>query len=426
MRIPKDVILIWTGLNSNIPSGWTRETSLDDKYPKAWGNESPNVTGGSATHSHTASDPGHSLIDHTHTYTTSTFNPTNQYVTKAWEANYPNYNYHYPHSHTGTTGSINGGGLQSVNFTTGEASNDPPFKKVIFIKAGNSSILQDGICVLWDKTTTPNNYTDENYNGKFIKGAGSGEDAGGEGGSLNHSHSVNHSQTISPHSHQGSWTNTAPENPPSGGDVFGRTPINNWTTYIHKHWADYGNDNTAGQPSYFTGTYHTTENVEPYHIKLRLLKKLTGGIKEKGIIGLWLGNTNDIPKGWVLCDGQNGTLDLRDKFIKITTNPSEIGQVGGSNTHSHASYSHTHPAISHTHSISTGYADSNTYEPAWSGYNTTPKNHTHTGTTNATNMTFTNSSITFSTSANQPPYRTVAYIQFQKEIYGGSALLNFI
>jgi len=425
MRIPKDVILIWTGLNSNIPSGWTRETLLDDKYPKAWGSENPNVIGGSATHSHTATDPGHSLVNHTHTYTLNQFCATNQYVTSNWTQNYPNYNYNGCHTHNGTTGSINGGGLQSLNFTTGEALNDPPFKKVIFIKAGNSSILQDGICVLWDKTTTPNNYVDENYNGKFIKGAGSGEDAGGEGGSLNHSHSVNHSQTIIAHSHQS--TNTTDWPGVSGGAAYGDNQIVDYVTYIHHHTASYGNDNTAGQSSSFSGTYNTTENVEPYHIKLRLLKKLTGGIKEKGIIGLWLGNINDIPKGWVLCDGQNGTLDLRDKFIKITTNPSEVGQVGGSNTHSHAPYSHTHPAISHTHSISTGQASSGTNRP--SGYNfqnTTPRSHTHTGTTNATNMTFTNSSITFSTSDNQPPYRTVAYIQFQKEIYDGGMLLNFL
>ena len=426
MRIPKDVILIWTGQNSNIPSGWSRETSLDDKFPKAWGSQNPNTVGGNATHTHSASDSGHSMINHTHSYTTANFNPTNQYVTKQWEANYPNYNLSFAHYHTGTTGNANGGGLQSVNFTTGSASNDPPFKKVIFIKAGQSSILKDGICVLWDKTTTPNGWTDENYNGKYIKGAGSGEDAGGEGGSLNHSHSVNHSQTIIAHNHSSAWTDDIASQLPPGGDKFGRTPINNWTTYNHKHWADFGNDNTAGQSSSYTGTYNTSENVEPYHIKLRLLKKLTTGIKEKGIIGLWLGDINDIPKGWFLCDGQNGTLDLRDKFIKITTNLSEVGQIGGSNTHSHASFSHTHPAISHTHSISTGTSDSDTYEPAWSGYNTTPKSHTHTGMTNATNMTFNNSSITFSTTDNQPPYRTVAYIQFQKEIYGGSALLNFL
>jgi hypothetical protein len=34
-----------------------------------------------------------------------------------------------------------------------------------------------------------------------------------------------------------------------------------------------------------------------------------------GMIVLWSGASTDIPSGWVLCDGTNGTPDLRDRFI---------------------------------------------------------------------------------------------------------------
>ena len=34
-----------------------------------------------------------------------------------------------------------------------------------------------------------------------------------------------------------------------------------------------------------------------------------------GIICMWSGAQNDIPAGWALCDGTNGTPDLRNKFI---------------------------------------------------------------------------------------------------------------
>ena len=34
-----------------------------------------------------------------------------------------------------------------------------------------------------------------------------------------------------------------------------------------------------------------------------------------GFIALWYGATNAIPSGWVLCDGNNGTPDLRNKFV---------------------------------------------------------------------------------------------------------------
>jgi hypothetical protein len=34
-----------------------------------------------------------------------------------------------------------------------------------------------------------------------------------------------------------------------------------------------------------------------------------------GLIAMWSGNIASIPSGWVLCDGNNSTPDLRDRFI---------------------------------------------------------------------------------------------------------------
>lgn len=34
-----------------------------------------------------------------------------------------------------------------------------------------------------------------------------------------------------------------------------------------------------------------------------------------GVIVMWSGSVGSIPKGWALCDGTNGTPDLRDRFI---------------------------------------------------------------------------------------------------------------
>lgn len=34
-----------------------------------------------------------------------------------------------------------------------------------------------------------------------------------------------------------------------------------------------------------------------------------------GIICIWSGTADKIPSGWALCDGKNGTEDLRDRFI---------------------------------------------------------------------------------------------------------------
>jgi len=35
----------------------------------------------------------------------------------------------------------------------------------------------------------------------------------------------------------------------------------------------------------------------------------------RGIIAMWSGTISTIPTGWALCDGTNGTPDLRDRFI---------------------------------------------------------------------------------------------------------------
>lgn len=64
-----------------------------------------------------------------------------------------------------------------------------------------------------------------------------------------------------------------------------------------------------------------------------------------GTIIMWDGYISEIPPGWSFCNGQNGTPDLRDKFIRAGTN---IGATGGG-THTHtlvSSGSHTHTTSS--------------------------------------------------------------------------------
>ena len=56
-----------------------------------------------------------------------------------------------------------------------------------------------------------------------------------------------------------------------------------------------------------------------------------------GVIVMWSGSLSNIPTGWALCDGTNGTPDLRDKFIKSVPNSStDPGATGGAPSHNHA------------------------------------------------------------------------------------------
>lgn len=98
-------------------------------------------------------------------------------------------------------------------------------------------------------------------------------------------------------------------------------------------------------------------------VKAYLGDEEIGGIP-RGIISMWSGALADIPSGWALCNGQNGTPNLFDRFIcgvpNATTNP---GTAGGANTRSLTVANlptHNHPqggsaasAGAHTHSIRT-------------------------------------------------------------------------
>jgi microcystin-dependent protein len=87
-------------------------------------------------------------------------------------------------------------------------------------------------------------------------------------------------------------------------------------------------------------------------------------------IAFWSGSIASIPAGWQLCDGTNGTPDLRNKFLVGAGNSYSIGNTGGDVTvyldspqlpaHSHPSPAsvvavgnHNHPHPGSTGSVGT-------------------------------------------------------------------------
>lgn len=49
-----------------------------------------------------------------------------------------------------------------------------------------------------------------------------------------------------------------------------------------------------------------------------------------GAIMIWSGTENNVPEGWSICNGQNGTIDLRDKFVLAAGESHPVGETGGS------------------------------------------------------------------------------------------------
>lgn len=78
---------------------------------------------------------------------------------------------------------------------------------------------------------------------------------------------------------------------------------------------------------------------------------------------LWAGLVGDIPPGWVLCDGNNGTPNLTNKMLRGNSSMGgSVGTVGGQNTKSLSTSqipSHGHNGTlndvgSHQHNYSAG------------------------------------------------------------------------
>ena len=54
-----------------------------------------------------------------------------------------------------------------------------------------------------------------------------------------------------------------------------------------------------------------------------------------GAIVMWAGLVDDIPDSFALCDGDNGTPDLRDRFIIGAGSTYDAGDIGGTANHTH-------------------------------------------------------------------------------------------
>ena len=74
-----------------------------------------------------------------------------------------------------------------------------------------------------------------------------------------------------------------------------------------------------------------------------------------GIIVMWSGSVSNVPAGWVLCNGANGTPNLMDRFIVGAGSTYTPGATGGTTSVTLAVGnlpSHTHTIQPHNHGVS--------------------------------------------------------------------------
>lgn len=153
-----------------------------------------------------------------------------------------------------------------------------------------------------------------------------------------------------------------------------------------------------------------------------------------GVIAMWRGSSNNIPLGWLLCNGENGTPDLRNRFIVGAGSSYSPGNIGGSDSvtltidqmpsHAHnnnflvsLSNIRCSSAGSHTHTVagavsareSGGYV---TTVAKVSGSVTTSSagSHTHTITGSGTLSGSISSAGSGQAHENRPPYYALCFI----------------
>lgn len=76
----------------------------------------------------------------------------------------------------------------------------------------------------------------------------------------------------------------------------------------------------------------------------------------RGVVTMWSGSANAVPLGWALCNGTNGTPDLRDRFVVGAGGAYTSGDTGGQDTVTLTAAqmpTHTHTGPSHDHGVGT-------------------------------------------------------------------------
>jgi hypothetical protein len=131
----------------------------------------------------------------------------------------------------------------------------------------------------------------------------------------------------------------------------------------------------------------------------------------RGVIVMWSGAADQIPAGWALCDGTNGTPNLRKKFIFGADNEYPVNSTGGTTTKD-LSHMHTGPSHAHTYTGTTNNANTEQHDVEdGNDHSKTSAGHTHTysGTTDA-NGTGNTSVAGSATQDIMPPYYALAFI----------------
>lgn len=420
MAIAANVIFLWAGTNASIPSGWSRETGLDAKYPKGTANAvNPGGTGGALTHHHATTAHNHSGA-HTHTMPDS--GACSGTTARDTGTVRPPDN-HTHASNPAAQNPVTNANLPDDTPNTSDDNNEPAYFKTIFIKSdGTPTGIPANAVGIWNATTAPANWNlCDGGSGRpdmrncFLKGADAAGDGGATGGAATHTHT---NSAVS-HTHTGNYSHDHPQVTSSqtaasmvGGPVSGSNAAT--ATQTHTHALTVNSQATDAITGNTAGASGSGANEPPYWLLGFIQNNAGANDLPTNIIGLWIGTLATIPNNWKLCDGTNSTPDLRTLYVKGANTLAGVGGSGGSATHTHTGAAHTHAVAAHTHTVTAGSGAGSNETAGAANCATTAHTHPSWSPTGSSSFTSGNGTPTVSNyTTTEPPYYNVAFIQYQ-------------
>lgn len=408
------IIVAFKDSLASIPTGWLLcngdygTPNLLSKYLKSVGAaEDPGATGGNSTHSHTSDAHTHTQDAHSHSYTSASSTSTPNFFC----ADASGTGARIQHTHLISLASTTATN-QNTTVNLAATSSDPPYYKLALIYDSGVYRYPVGSIILWNSASPPEGWSvcdgtsgTIDLRDKFIKCVAADEDPGATGGSSNsHTHTNtahNHTQDAHSHSNSHGSPSASVRSGPSGtgtGDISAET---------HSHVV------TSTSPTATNQTNSVTINNadgQPTFYKLLYIQNTIIKNRPKNSIVFWSGTIASIPNGYVLCDGNNSTPNLLDYFVKGANSSAELGNTGGSATHTHNADSHNHTQDSHSHTVSIADASASVYlfqNATKVGDN---KIHSHSGGTASGTATNQATTITVNSADSEPAYYKVAFI----------------
>jgi len=404
MFLPPDVVIPLDDLHANIPAGFERDTDFDGLYVKItnsdWGN-----TGGSATHTHTSPSHTHTWTVNGHTHTTGNVSGNVSSIGNGSHRDSPPYDVtttaHYHPS--ATSGVMTSASVSSEVATIGNANNEYSRYHLIFIRSlkyvrfpVNSIVMRSDVGVRAKASHF------DSLDGRYMKGASTGADAGSGVDVSNHNHTQYHEHDMI-HNHGGTST---------GNTVSGDLGADN----ISGAMADHGHSIS------FTAHTQVATNNTPLpsavsqlsYQELHFWKFTEQGFLKEGDVVIHTGA--ELPRGWE-------DLGYNDLYIRGKATGQAL-TTGGSNTHTHDAINHNHAGEAHTHPWTTNTVSANGQYRG--GGSPMAGTHYHIGTTSsATNPDTGSTNLTVDTVNHEPQYIKVRLIRATKSaLVGGGGVMQ--